>query len=225
MVNSISHSHRGPMMVTGGAALLTWNTDSPKEGPVAEFLPNNDREKNVMILSVAFSPFHNDLVCFCTNDGRLTLFNVSSQAVVAHYESPPQAPAFTSLAWHPVKSHRVMAGCEDGRVYYFDTSSSIIAVLPNGVFAGQSGGAVVEVAVDPTGTTLACATSGGATLLFDIQRPTEIVATFHTKAQKSVYCVGWSQLEQGQGDRYEDLQVMSGSSDRNLRFWDPAAGK
>ena len=98
---------------------------------MAEFLPNNDREKNVMILSVAFSPFNNDLVCFCTNDGRLTLFNVSSQAVVAHYESPPQAPAFTSLAWHPVKSHRVMAGCEDGRVYYFDTSSSIIAVLPN----------------------------------------------------------------------------------------------
>lgn len=56
-------------------------------------------------------------------------------------------------------------------------------------------------------------------LLFDLQNSNEQVAKYSTAANRSFYCVGWSGMEEE--DTYEDLQLMSGSSDKNLRFWDP----
>jgi WD40 repeat protein len=221
-LNSISHAVQGPTMVTGGEALLTWDTNSRQETPVAEFYPHNDLDENVRILRVAFSPFRKDLVCFTTTDGRISLFDVTRQAVVSQYDPFPQSPPFTSVAWNPVTNNMLVAGSEDGRVYYFDCSSSMMAVLPQGEFEGNEG-AVVDVAFSPTGTLIASADSAQTVRLFNLRQPKKSVAVFKTKTQRAVYCVGWSGMEKG--DRLEDLQVMSGSSDRNLRFWDPTANK
>ena len=111
----IDQAPMGSYLVTGGAAVSVWDSQSEKNTPVnTKVIPD--------ILSVAFQPLSDNTLGLTTKAGFMSLFDVRTGDIGTSFTLPRNGKGLQvyKWKWSPSKEHEFIVASHSGCVYTFD---------------------------------------------------------------------------------------------------------